>query len=62
MATSLARSSRSTPCPNVKHGDEWGDPTHCENGDNCTYCHTRTEQQFHPEVLHYMSCHFYFYT
>ena len=42
---------RSTPCPNVKHGDDWGDPTQCENGENCPYCHTRTEQQFHPEVL-----------
>ena len=41
---------RSTPCPNVKHGDDWGDPTQCEQGDNCPYCHTRTEQQFHPEV------------
>lgn len=35
---------RSTPCPNVKHGDEWGDPCSCENGDSCSYCHTRTEQ------------------
>ena len=43
--------SRSTPCPNVKHGDEWGDSAQCESGDNCPYCHTRTEQQFHPEVL-----------
>lgn len=43
---------RSTPCPNVKHGDDWGDPTQCENGDNCGYCHTRTEQQFHPEVCY----------
>ena len=42
--------NRSTPCPNVKHGDEWGDPNACENGDSCPYCHTRTEQQFHPEV------------
>ena len=41
---------RSTPCPNVKHADEWGDPSTCENGDSCAYCHTRTEQQFHPEV------------
>ena len=41
---------RSTPCPSVKHGDEWGDPSQCDNGDDCTYCHTRTEQQFHPEV------------
>lgn len=42
--------SRSTPCPHVKHGDEWGEPTNCESGDGCPYCHTRTEQQFHPEV------------
>lgn len=47
-------SNRSTPCPNVKHGDEWGDPAACENGDSCGYCHTRTEQQFHPEVSSYL--------
>lgn len=41
---------RSTPCPHVKHSDEWGEPTSCESADNCPYCHTRTEQQFHPEV------------
>uniref|UniRef100_A0AAQ4Q0S8 Unk like zinc finger n=1 Tax=Gasterosteus aculeatus aculeatus TaxID=481459 RepID=A0AAQ4Q0S8_GASAC len=41
---------RSTPCPNVKHGDEWGEPSKCESGDCCQYCHSRTEQQFHPEV------------
>ena len=41
----------------MKHGDEWGDPVQCENGDNCGYCHTRTEQQFHPEVV----CFFYFF-
>ena len=41
---------RSTPCPNVKHGDDWLEPTVCENGDLCKYCHSRTEQQFHPEV------------
>ena len=52
LTTRLIKSlyCRSTPCPNVKHGDEWGDPVQCENGDNCGYCHTRTEQQFHPEV------------
>lgn len=44
-------SFRSTPCPNVKQSDEWGDPVNCENQDNCPYCHTRTEQQFHPEVI-----------
>ncbi|CAB3991495.1 E3 ubiquitin- ligase UNKL isoform X1 [Paramuricea clavata] len=47
---------RSTPCPNVKHGDEWGEPTNCENGDNCPYCHTRTEQQFHPEIYKSTKC------
>ncbi|XP_062444747.1 putative E3 ubiquitin-protein ligase UNKL isoform X3 [Rhea pennata] len=41
---------RSTPCPNVKHADEWGEPSRCENGDSCQYCHSRTEQQFHPEI------------
>eukprot|EP00070_Physeter_catodon_P046915 XP_028353809.1 putative E3 ubiquitin-protein ligase UNKL [Physeter catodon] len=41
---------RSTPCPSVKHGDEWGEPSRCESGDSCQYCHSRTEQQFHPEV------------
>ena len=44
---------RSTPCPNVKHGDDWGDPSQCDSGDACPYCHTRTEQQFHPEVHEY---------
>ncbi|KAM4656110.1 putative E3 ubiquitin-protein ligase UNKL isoform 4-T4 [Amazona ochrocephala] len=41
---------RSTPCPNVKHADEWGEPSRCESGDSCQYCHSRTEQQFHPEI------------
>ncbi|MEQ2209284.1 hypothetical protein XENOCAPTIV_027965, partial [Xenoophorus captivus] len=41
---------KSTPCPNVKHGDEWGEPSKCDSGDSCQYCHSRTEQQFHPEV------------
>lgn len=41
---------RSTPCPSVKHGDEWGEPSRCDSGDSCQYCHSRTEQQFHPEV------------
>lgn len=41
---------RSTPCPHVKINDEWGDPVHCDSGDSCSYCHSRTEQQFHPEV------------
>ncbi len=34
----------------MKQSDEWIDPTVCETGDSCKYCHTRTEQQFHPEV------------
>jgi len=48
---------RSTPCPNVKHGDEWGEPSICEDQDNCSYCHTRTEQQFHPEIYKSTKCH-----
>lgn len=47
---------RSTACPNVKHGDEWGEPGNCENGDACQYCHTRTEQQFHPEIYKSTKC------
>ena len=47
---------RSTPCPNVKSGDEWGDPVSCEAGDACQYCHTRTEQQFHPEIYKSTKC------
>ncbi|XP_035223323.1 putative E3 ubiquitin-protein ligase UNKL isoform X2 [Stegodyphus dumicola] len=47
---------RSTPCPNVKQADEWGDPANCENGDSCPYCHTRTEQQFHPEIYKSTKC------
>lgn len=34
----------------MKQHDEWGDPAVCDSGDECQYCHTRTEQQFYPEV------------
>ncbi|XP_067276694.1 putative E3 ubiquitin-protein ligase UNKL isoform X1 [Pseudorasbora parva] len=47
---------RSTPCPSVKHGDEWGEPSKCESGDACQYCHSRTEQQFHPEIYKSTKC------
>ncbi|XP_069056277.1 RING finger protein unkempt homolog isoform X2 [Pleurodeles waltl] len=47
---------RSSPCPSVKHGDEWGDPSKCDHGDGCQYCHTRTEQQFHPEIYKSTKC------
>ncbi|KAA0202441.1 hypothetical protein HAZT_HAZT001404 [Hyalella azteca] len=47
---------RSTACPNVKHSDEWGEPSNCESGDSCQYCHTRTEQQFHPEIYKSSKC------
>ncbi|XP_025833332.1 RING finger protein unkempt isoform X2 [Agrilus planipennis] len=47
---------RSTPCPNVKHGEEWGEPANCDSGDLCSYCHTRTEQQFHPEIYKSTKC------
>ncbi|XP_043311111.1 putative E3 ubiquitin-protein ligase UNKL isoform X3 [Cervus canadensis] len=47
---------RSTPCPSVKHGDEWGEPSRCASGDSCVYCHSRTEQQFHPEIYKSTKC------
>ncbi|XP_045141656.1 putative E3 ubiquitin-protein ligase UNKL [Echinops telfairi] len=47
---------RSTPCPSVKHGDEWGEPSRCDSGDDCQYCHSRTEQQFHPEIYKSSKC------
>lgn len=47
---------RSTPCPTAKSGDEWLEPEQCENGDDCGYCHTRTEQQFHPEIYKSTKC------
>ncbi|KAG8312225.1 hypothetical protein J6590_026671 [Homalodisca vitripennis] len=46
----------STPCPDVRHGDEWGEPGNCAAGDLCGYCHTRTEQQFHPEIYKSTKC------
>lgn len=49
---------RSTPCPAVKKvGDDWQDPAKCEKGDNCCMCHTRTEQQFHPDIYKSTKCH-----
>ncbi|XP_078521057.1 putative E3 ubiquitin-protein ligase UNKL isoform X2 [Lissotriton helveticus] len=47
---------RSTPCPSVKHGDEWGEPSKCGSADTCQYCHSRTEQQFHPEIYKSTKC------
>lgn len=40
----------------MKHGEEWGEPSNCEAGDSCGYCHTRTEQQFHPEIYKSTKC------
>ncbi|KAL0992854.1 hypothetical protein UPYG_G00099810 [Umbra pygmaea] len=37
---------RSTPCPNVKHGDEWGEPSKCDSGDGCQYCHSALSSSF----------------
>ncbi|XP_027016230.2 RING finger protein unkempt homolog isoform X1 [Tachysurus fulvidraco] len=47
---------RALPCPSVKHSDEWGDPSKCESAESCQYCHTRTEQQFHPEIYKSSKC------
>ena len=46
---------RSTPCSLVKHDEEWGELCACEAGEHCGSSHTRTEQQFHPEVEHFIS-------
>ncbi|MFH4984281.1 hypothetical protein AB6A40_010990 [Gnathostoma spinigerum] len=53
---SLRSIFRSTPCPAAKTVDEWLSPEQCENGDDCGYCHTRTEQQFHPEIYKSTKC------
>ena len=45
-----ASTYRNTPCPSVKLADEWCEPAVCQEGDKCGYCHTRVEQQFHPDV------------
>jgi len=34
----------------VKPDEEWGELSACEAGEHCGSSHTRTEQQFHPEV------------
>ncbi|KAM6951473.1 RING finger protein unkempt homolog [Aplochiton taeniatus] len=47
---------RALPCPAVKHSEEWGDPSKCEGAEGCQYCHTRTEQQFHPEIYKSTKC------
>uniref|UniRef100_A0A3Q2GGV8 Unk zinc finger n=1 Tax=Cyprinodon variegatus TaxID=28743 RepID=A0A3Q2GGV8_CYPVA len=47
---------RALPCPSVKQGEEWGDPSKCEGAEGCQYCHTRTEQQFHPEIYKSTKC------
>uniref|UniRef100_A0A665VBG8 C3H1-type domain-containing protein n=1 Tax=Echeneis naucrates TaxID=173247 RepID=A0A665VBG8_ECHNA len=47
---------RALPCPAVKQSEEWGDPSKCEGAEGCQYCHTRTEQQFHPEIYKSTKC------
>ena len=56
LPISPSPSLSSTPCPNVKLNDEWGDPAYCDQGHSCCYCHTRTEQQFHPEIYKSTKC------
>lgn len=55
-ALAITHNCRSTPCPAAKSVDEWLEPEQCENGDDCGYCHTRTEQQFHPEIYKSTKC------
>jgi len=45
-----------TACPMVKVKDEWGEASDCDKGDKCTYCHSRMELQFHPDVSPFISC------
>lgn len=47
---------RSTPCPAVRPNDDWQDSGLCDSRDSCSYCHTRTEQQFHPEIYKSTKC------
>ncbi|XP_077358557.1 RING finger protein unkempt homolog isoform X1 [Festucalex cinctus] len=47
---------RALPCPAVKLSEEWADPSKCECAEGCQYCHTRTEQQFHPEIYKSTKC------
>jgi len=47
---------KSTACPNVKVGSDWKDPALCIAKDDCDYCHTRTEQQFHPDIYKSNRC------
>ena len=39
-----------SPCLNAKQDDVWLEAIDCIKGDNCEYCHSKTEQQFHPNV------------
>ncbi|EGT49408.1 hypothetical protein CAEBREN_08203 [Caenorhabditis brenneri] len=47
---------RTAPCPAARSYEEWLDPDLCEAGDDCQFCHTRTEQQFHPEIYKSTKC------
>ncbi|CAI2346585.1 unnamed protein product [Caenorhabditis sp. 36 PRJEB53466] len=47
---------KSTPCPAARGYNEWLSPESCKAGDTCPYCHTRTEQQFHPDVYKSSKC------
>lgn len=53
----LEHKYRTTPCPNVRQGDDWLEASECGLGDDCPYCHTRSEQQFHPDIYKSSRCH-----
>lgn len=40
----------------MKRGDEWGEPSDCRSGNNCYFCHTKVEQQFHPQIYKSLKC------
>ncbi|CAN7990719.1 unnamed protein product, partial [Ixodes hexagonus] len=46
----------STPCPSVRQGTEWTAAGRCAEGDQCGFCHGRTEQKFHPEIYKSTMC------
>lgn len=51
-----SHSYSSTPCPSVRQGTEWSDTDKCPDGDKCTFCHSRTEQKFHPDIYKSTMC------
>ena len=43
-------------CEFAKSDNEWKSYINCPNGDDCMKCHSRTEQQFHPDIYKSNKC------